>query len=215
MPDTLPLPDGRQPHLQRATALTLLTLGWNVIEGVIAVLAALASGSVALLGFGVDSFVESTSAGVMLWRLSAEWRTQRTPEELEQLDRRAHKLIGLTLFALAAYIAWEAAASLIGSERPQPSLVGIILTVVSLGVMRWLAQAKRRTAVALGSRAMEADAFQTTACWWLSVITLGGIGLNALFGWWWADPVAALGMTLFLVKEGREAWRGEECQDCA
>jgi divalent metal cation (Fe/Co/Zn/Cd) transporter len=214
MPETLALPDNRLPHLKRATALTLLTVGWNVIEGVIAVAAALASGSVALLGFGVDSFVESTSAGVMLWRLSAERRARRTPRELEQLDHRAHRLIGLTLFVLAAYVAWEAVTSLFSGERPQPSLVGLVLTSLSLGVMMWLARAKRRTAVALGSRAMEADAFQTTACWWLSLVTLGGIGLNALFGWWWADPVAALGMTFFLVKEGREAWRGEECHDC-
>ncbi|QRK07779.1 cation transporter [Archangium violaceum] len=211
MPEARSLTGGRQFHLQRATALTLLTLGWNVVEGIIAVVAALAAGSVALLGFGVDSFVESTSAGVMLWRLSAERRARRTPEEMDRLDRRAHRLIGLSLFALAAYIAWEAGSALLTREKPQPSFVGIGLTLVSLGVMVWLARAKKRTAVALGSRAMAADAFQTTACWWLSLITLGGIGLNALFGWWWADPAAALGMTLFIAKEAREAWRGEDC----
>ncbi|MCY0998398.1 cation transporter [Myxococcus sp. MISCRS1] len=215
MSETATLPDGRLPLLKRAKALTLVTVGWNLIEGTIAVAAALAAGSVALLGFGVDSFVESTSAAIMLWRLSAERRARRTPGELEQLDRRAHRLIGLSLFALAAFVAWEASTSLLNSERPKTSLVGLILATVSLAVMMWLARAKKRTAVALGSRAMEADAFQTTACWWLSLITLGGIGLNAAFGWWWADPVAALGMTLFLVKEGREAWRGEDtCAAC-
>lgn len=211
MPEAAPFMEERTPLLRRATALTLLTVGWNLVEGIIAVTAALAAGSVALLGFGVDSFVESTSAGVMLWRLSAERRARRTPAELKKLDSHAHRLIGLTLFLLAAYVTWEAGMALLTSERPQPSLVGIVLTVLSLVVMMWLARAKKRTATALGSRAMEADAFQTTACWWLSLITLGGIGLNAAFGWWWADPVAALGMTLFLVKEGREAWRGEEC----
>ncbi|TQF15500.1 hypothetical protein FJV41_13330 [Myxococcus llanfairpwllgwyngyllgogerychwyrndrobwllllantysiliogogogochensis] len=215
MSETATLPDGRLPLLKRAKALTLVTVGWNVVEGTIAVAAALAASSVALLGFGVDSFVESASAAVMLWRLSAERRARRTPGELEQLDRRAHRLIGLSLFALAAFVAWEASTSLLNSERPKTSLVGLILATVSLAVMLWLARAKKRTAVALGSRAMEADAFQTTACWWLSLITLGGIGLNAAFGWWWADPVAALGMTFFLVKEGREAWRGEDtCASC-
>ncbi|MFP2956491.1 cation diffusion facilitator family transporter [Myxococcus sp. 1LA] len=215
MSEAATLPAGRLPLLKRAKALTLVTVGWNVIEGTIAVAAALAAGSVALLGFGVDSFVESTSGAVMLWRLSAERRARSIPGELEQLDRRAHRLIGLSLFALAAFVAWEASTSLLNSERPKTSLVGLILATVSLAVMMWLARAKKRTAVALGSRAMEADAFQTTACWWLSLITLGGIGLNAAFGWWWADPVAALGMTFFLVKEGREAWRGEDtCAAC-
>ena len=181
-----------------------------MVEGVVAVTAALAAGSVALLGFGVDSFVESTSGGVMLWRLLAE-RHARGAKVVERLDRRAHQLIGLSLFLLAGFIAVDAVTTLRGSEEVKPSLVGILLTSLSLGVMVWMARAKRRTAVALGSRAMEADAFQTTACWWLSLITLVGIGLNATFGWWWADPVAALGMTFFLVKEGREAWRGEDC----
>jgi divalent metal cation (Fe/Co/Zn/Cd) transporter len=211
MSEALTQPEGRLGHLKRATALTLLTVGWNIVEGIIAVTAAIAAGSVALLGFGVDSFVESSSGAVMLWRLLAERRAQRTAGELERLDRRAHQLIGMSLFALAAYIAWDAVTALLSGERPQPSLVGIMLTSLSLCVMVWLAREKKRTAVALGSRAMEADAFQTTACWWLSLITLGGIGLNAAFGWWWADPLAAVGLTFFLVKEAREAWRGEDC----
>ncbi|MCY1024040.1 cation transporter [Pyxidicoccus sp. MSG2] len=216
MSEAFVLSGDRVPLLRRATALTLLTVSWNLVEGASAVAAALAAGSVALLGFGVDSFVESTSAGVMLWRLSAERNTRRTPAELQKLDRRAHQLIGLTLILLAAYVTWDASTALLTGERAQPSIVGLVLTSVSLAVMMWLARAKKRTAAALGSRAMEADAFQTSACWWLSLITLVGIGLNAAWGWWWADPIAALGMTLFIAKEGWEAWKGEDtCATCS
>lgn len=203
-------PAGREALLGRALRLEYLTVGWNVVEGVIALVAAAAAGSVVLVGFGVDSFVECTSGAVLVWRLLAE-RRARDHEEIERLDRRAHRLVGLSLFGLAAFVAFEAARSLWKGDRPEPSLVGIAVIVVSLGAMIWLARAKRRTALELGSRALEADAFQTTACWWLSLITLAGLGLNTALGWWWADPVAALGMTWFLVREGREAWRREEC----
>lgn len=206
-------PEGKPERLtllRMAKRLTLLTIGWNVIEGVVALSAALAAGSVALMGFGVDSFVESSSGAVMIWRLWAEGRTADR-HAIEQLDRRARKLIALSLFGLAAFVAFEALTTLRSAERPEVSTLGIGITLLSIAVMQWLARAKRRTAVALGSRAMEADAFQTTACFWLSIITLAGIGLNAAFGWWWADPVAALGMTVFLVKEGREAWQGGDC----
>lgn len=196
--------------LRRAFGLEWLTIGWNVIEGLIAVAAALAAGSVALLGFGFDSFVESASGGILIWRLLAERKTADS-HEIERLDHRARRLVAISLFALALYVAIDASYSLWKGERPSTSPAGIILTIVSLLVMVWLARAKRRAAVALGSRALEADAFQTTACWWLSLITLAGIALNAAFGWWWADPLAALGMTPLLVWEGREAWRGEEC----
>jgi cation diffusion facilitator family transporter len=194
--------------LRRALALEYVTVGWNVIEGAVGIVAALASGSVALLGFAIDSFVESTSGSVLVWRLLAE-RRATDAEASERIERIAERLVGVTLFALAAYIAFDAVTTLVREERPEPSPVGIALTSVSLGVMWWLARAKHRTARALGSRAMAADAFQTDACWWLSLIALGGIGLNALFGWWWADPVSAIGMTYFLATEGWEAWRGE------
>jgi divalent metal cation (Fe/Co/Zn/Cd) transporter len=196
--------------LRRARRLEWLTVGWNVVEGLIGGGAALAAGSVVLLGFAIDSFVESASGGILLWRLHAE-SAGTSAREIERLDHRAHRLVGLSLFLLAAYIAADVAWSLWRREHPAPSPVGIGLTLVSLFAMVWLARAKRRTAATLGSRALAADAFQTTACWWLSLITLGGIGLNALFGWWWADPVAALGITVFLVREGREAWEGEDC----
>jgi divalent metal cation (Fe/Co/Zn/Cd) transporter len=204
----------RQRALAHASNLEYFTIGWNVLEGVIAVLAAHAAGSVALLGFGIDSFVESASGGVLLWRLSAE-RVSPNHEGIEEIDRQARKLVGLSLFLLAAFVVMDSAWTLWRRERPEPSLVGIALTAVSIGVMWWLARAKRRVAHVLGSRALESDSFQTTACFWLSIFVLCGVGLNAAFGYWWADPAAALGMTWFIVREGRAAWRGEdECLGC-
>ena len=202
----------RSDLLRLALRLEWLTVGWNVLEGLVAVAAAVAAGSVALLGFGIDSFVESASGGILIWRLLAEKRTA-DHHAVERLDRRARRLVAISLFALALYVAIDASFSLWRAERPGASSVGIVVTILSILVMVWLARAKRRAAVALGSRALEADAFQATACWWLSLITLAGIGLNAAFGWWWADPVAALGMTLLLIREGNEAWRGEVCCD--
>ena len=200
----------RMADVKRGLWLEYFTVSWNVIEGVVSVALALAAGSVALLGFGIDSFVETTSASVLIWRLWAE-RRDLDPTQIERIDQRAHKLVGISLFLLAAYVAFESSMTLYFQERPEPTLAGILITSVSISVMWWLARAKRRTAKKLESRALEADSFQTTACFWLSVIVLVGIGLNTAFGWWWADPVAALGMTYFLVKEGREAWRGEDC----
>jgi divalent metal cation (Fe/Co/Zn/Cd) transporter len=196
--------------LRRGLALEYVTVSWNLVEGVIAIAAAAASGSVALLGFGIDSFVESTSGSVLIWRLLAERRTD-DGERIETIERRAQRLVAATLFLLAAYIAFDAVRTLLSDDHPEPSAVGLVLASVSLVLMWFLARAKRKTARALGSRAMEADAFQTTACWYLSLVVLAGVGLNALFGWWWADPVAAIGMTYFLVREGREAWLGEDC----
>jgi divalent metal cation (Fe/Co/Zn/Cd) transporter len=193
--------------LRRALRLEYLTVGWNVIEGVVAIGAALASGSVALLGFGIDSFVESASGSVLIWRLHAERRTT-DQERVEQVERRAQKLVAGSLVLLAVYIAWDSITSLLSNERPEPSLVGMVLAVCSLVVMWWLARAKHRVGIALASRAMTADAFQTDACFWLSLFLLVGIGANALFGFWWADPLAALGMTVFIGREAVEAWRG-------
>lgn len=203
---------GRHALLRRGLRLEYLTVGWNLVEGLVAVSAALAAGSVALLGFAIDSFVESASGGILIWRLRAE-RGRTDPEAVEAIERRAQKLVALSLFALAAYVLFDSLKTLALQERPEPSLIGIAVTGLSIGVMWWLARVKRRTAVALGSRALAADAFQTTACWWLSIIVLAGVGVNAIAGWWWADPVAAIAMTIFLVGEGREAWEGEECRE--
>lgn len=214
-PEPLVRSGGETRELARRRGLQLeyVTVGYNLVEGAIAVGAALAAGSVALLGFGVDSFIESISGGVLIWRLWAEVRAEEQAA-VHALDRRAERLVGVSFFILAAYVAADAATTLWAGERPSPSWIGVGLTAASIGIMLWLASAKRRVARALGSRALEADAMQTTVCWWLSVITLVGVGLNALFAWWWADPVAALGMSTFLAREGREAWRGEVCRSC-
>ena len=204
-------PRTRDEDLRRATALEVVTVGWNVVEGVIAVWAGLLAGSVALLGFGLDSFVETFSGGVLLWRLVAERRRPDEAEAIERLERRAVSLVAVSLMALAAYVTCDAAWTLWRARRAEASPAGMILTAVSLVVMWWLARAKRRAARAIGSRAMESDAFQTTACWWLSLVTLAGMGLNAALGWWWADPVAALGVAALIVVEARHAWRGEDC----
>ena len=203
------LTTARTSLLRRALRLEYLTVGWNLVEGVVAIAAALAAGSVALLGFGIDSFVESASGSILTWRLLAE-RRATDAERIEQAEHRAQKLVALSLLLLAAYIAWDSVGSLLANERPQPSAVGIALAVASLAMMWWLARQKRQVGVALGSRAMTADAFQTDACFWLSAFLLVGIGANALFGAWWADPLAALGMTFFIAREAVEAWRGED-----
>lgn len=202
--------EARLALLRRALGLEYLTVGWNVLEGLIGVYAAIAAGSVALLGFGIDSFIECCSAGILIWRLRAE-AGAGARATVSHLDRRAHQLVGISLFALALYMAADASITLWRRERPHPSLVGIVLTFVSMTVMLGLAQRKRRAATALGSRALHADAFQTTACWWLSAAALVGLGLNALWGLWWADPVSALVMAVLISREGREAWRGEDC----
>lgn len=200
----------RQSLLTRGLRLEYLTVAWNIVEGLIAVGAGVLAGSIALIGFGVDSFVETISGGVLIWRLSAETRGNLDEEAVERVEERAERLVGVAFLLLAAYVAFEAARSLVNNEEPAASPIGIALTALSIVVMLWLARAKRRTGEALGSRALIADAQQTYACWYLSVVTLVGLALNALFGLWWADPVAGLGIVVLLVREGIEAIRGEE-----
>lgn len=200
----------RAQLLQRGLRLEYVTVGWNILEGLVAVTAGIAAGSIALVGFGVDSFVETISGAVLVWRLGAEARGRLDEAVVERFEHRAERLVGVAFLLLAAYVAFEAVRSLLGGEAPDASPIGIALTALSIVVMLWLAGQKRRTGDALGSRALVADAKQTYACWYLSVVTLIGLGLNALFGWWWADPVAALAIVVLLVREGFEALRGEE-----
>ena len=190
--------------------LEYLTVGWNIGEGLIAVGAGVVAGSIALIGFGVDSFVETISGGILLWRLREEAGGTADEERIERVEQRARRLVAVSFLALAAYVAFEAVRTLVAQEHPAASPVGIMLTAVSIGVMLWLARAKRETGEALGSRALVADSHQTYACRYLSVTTLAGLALNAVFGLWWADPVAALVIAVFLVREAREAWEGEE-----
>ena len=202
----------RRGLLRRALLLEYLTVGWNVIEGIVAVAAGILSGSPALIGFGVDSAVESVSGLLLIWRLRAQ-TGGADAERVERVELQTTRLVGVSFLLLAAYVAYDAATSLINQERPSASPVGIVVAALSIAVMLWLARAKRETGEALGSRALIADSKQTYACWYLSVTTLAGLSLNALFGLWWADPLAALVIALFLVREGIEAIRGEDDDD--
>jgi divalent metal cation (Fe/Co/Zn/Cd) transporter len=191
-------------QLRAGRRLEYFTLGWNLTEATVAVGAGLFASSIALIGFGVDSLIESLSGSILLWRL----QNAATDERRERL---ALKLVGISFFVLALYVAVEAAKSLLRHEQPETSIVGIVLAVVSLIVMPILARAKRRVAARLDSRALHADSRQTDICAYLSAILLGGLLLNALFGWWWADPAAALCMLPLIFHEGIEATKGRSC----
>lgn len=211
MTSTTQATDHRTALLRRAWWLAVFTVAWNLAEGGVAITAAALAGSRALVGFGVDSFVESASATVLIWRLSVE---RRSPERAEHVEQRALRIIGVTFLALATLVGMESFRSLLAGEQPDVSWTGIVLTVVSLIVMPVLAREKRRVGGALGSRSVEADSQQTQACVYLSAVVLAGLAANAAFGWWWADPVAALGVVVFLVREGLEALQAEHVDDC-
>jgi len=189
--------------VRRGRRLAYITIIWNSLEGIIAIGAGLIAGSIALVGFGFDSVIEVSSGAIILWRLVSG-------EHREQL---ALKLVGFSFLALAAYVAFDASRSLWLAESPEASYVGIAIAALSLGVMPLLARAKRRVAAQISSRAMHADSRQTDICTYLSAILLGGLGLNALFGWWWADSAAALSMVPIIAREGIQALRGETCCD--
>lgn len=196
----------RREQVRRGRWLEYLTIGWNSLEGIIAIGAGVIAGSIALVGFGLDSVIEVTSGVALLWRLHMD-----APEKRERAEQIALKVVGFSFLALAAYVAFDAFKSLVTREPPEASYVGIAMATLSLLVMPLLARAKRMVAAKINSRAMRADSRQTDICAYLSAILLGGLILNALFGWWWADPVAALVMTPIIGKEGVEALRGETC----
>lgn len=185
--------------VRRARQLAWFTIAWNVIEAVVAISAGAAAGSLALIGFGVDAMIETLSAVVVLWRL------QGVAEEREE---RALQLIAVSFFVLAAYILVESARDLVTTSAPEASVPGIVITGLSLVVMPLLARSKQRVGRQLGDRVVLADAVETWLCTYLSAIVLAGLVLNAALGWWWADPVAALGVAWLAVREGREAWEG-------
>jgi len=196
--------------VRRGRRLEYFTVGWNTLEGLIAVIAGAFAGSIALVGFGIDSFIEVTSGAVLLWRMSVDADMHRR----EQNERRALQIVGACFLALASYIAYESATDLWSKRAPERSIPGIILACISLIVMPLLSQAKREVGRALGSAAMHADAKQTEFCAYLSAILLAGLLLNVLFGLWWADPVAALIMVPIIAKEGIEGLQGKACDEC-
>ena len=194
-----------------AWCLTALTIGWNSLEAIIAIMSGLLAGSIALVGFGLDSVVEVSSAVVIAWRLSRQGTDHAANERAE---RRAVRLIALTFFGIAAYVTYDAVTKLLGiGEKPEHSMVGLALVALSVVVMPTLAWAKRRVAAGLNSPALKADAAETQLCTYLSAVVLVGLGANSLFGWWWMDPLAGLGVAALALKEGREAWAsGDLCQ---
>jgi divalent metal cation (Fe/Co/Zn/Cd) transporter len=200
----------RSLALRSALRLEYLTVGWNVVEASIGLVAGLVAGSIALVGFGGDSVVESLSGAVLIWRLLVE-RRGADRNRTDRIERRARRLVAVSMWALAVYVAGQAIAGLIGGEAPEASPVGIGLAVASLATMWLLARGKRSLARQLHSHALEADAAQTDICWQLSALLLVGLGLNAALGWWWADGTAALGMAVLIAREGREAWTEREC----
>jgi divalent metal cation (Fe/Co/Zn/Cd) transporter len=200
----------RVAAVRRGRRLEYFTIAWNSLEGLLAVAMGVVAGSISLVGFGLDSFIEVTSGSVLLWRMSVDADMHRR----ERNEKRALQVVGLCFLLVAGYIAYESGMDLVSRRVPEHSVPGIILACVSLVVMPLLSRAKQSVGRALGSAAMRADAKQAEFCTYLSAILLGGLLLNALFGLWWADPVAALVMLPIIAKEGIEALRGKNCTDC-
>lgn len=207
--DVLILESERAAAVRRGRYLEYFTIVYNSLEGLIAVGAGIIAGSIALVGFGFDSLIEVTSGAVLLWRLHADVDEARR----ERVEAISLRIVGICFVVLAIYVTFDSVKSLIRREAPEESLVGIVLAAVSLIIMPLLVRAKRRVARAIKSGALMADSKQTELCTYLSAILLGGLLLNALLGWWWADPIAALVMAPIIVKEGIEALRGETCRD--
>lgn len=180
-----------------------VSIAWTSLEALGGILAGIIAGSIALIGFGADSVIEVGSSAILLWRLNHEFGEQR--------ERTALRLVGVSFILLAVYVGLEATESLVKHQPPSVSYFGIVFSVLCLVVMPLIARAKRKIAARLNSAAMKADSQQSSICAYLAAILLGGLTLNALFGWWWADPVAALVMLPIIIKEGVEALRGETC----
>jgi divalent metal cation (Fe/Co/Zn/Cd) transporter len=194
----------RQAVARRGKRLEFFTIVWNSLEGLVAVAVGALAGSISLVGFGVDSFIEVTSGSVLLWRMSVD-DDVRKRERNEMLSLR---IVGICFLALAVYVGYESVSDLVRRKAPERSIPGIILACVSLVVMPLLSREKKRVGKQLGSAAMHADAKQTDFCVYLSAILLTGLLLNASLGWWWADPAAALVMVPLIAQEGVEAMRG-------
>ena len=194
----------RAAHMRTGRKVEYLAIGWTSFEAVIGIITGLLAGSVALIGFGIDSVIEIASSTVLLWRLSDRPRA-------EERELIAHRLVGAGFLALAAYISFDAIYDLIGRKPASVTYFGIVYAAACIIVMPLLARAKRRVAAHLASDALHADSHQSDICAYLSVILLAGLAINALFGWWWADPVAALCMVPIVLREGVSGLRGEAC----
>ena len=197
--------------VRRGRRLEYFTIVWNALEGVVAVVAGAIAGSISLVGFGIDSFIEVTSGSVLLWRMSVDAEVQRRDPN----ERRALRIVGVCFLLLTAYIAYESVLDLWSRRTPEHSIPGIVLACISLVVMPLLSRAKRKVGRALGSAAMHADAKQTEFCTYLSAILLLGLLANAFLGLWWADPVAGLIMVPIIAKEGIEGLQGKACDECS
>lgn len=197
----------RQQSAARGRRLEYFTIGWNTLEGLIAMAAGVAAGSISLVGFGVDSFIEVASGSALLWRMAVDADVCRR----DRRERSALRFVGICFLGLAGYVGYQAVSDLMRQQTPAHSWPGIVLACVSLVVMPLLSRAKRRVGTDLGSAAMHADARQTEFCTYLSAILLGGLVLNALWGLWWADPVAALVMVPIIAKEGTDGLQNKAC----
>jgi len=197
----------RQLRAHRGKRLEYFTIAWNSLEGMIGIAAGVFAGSISLVGFGIDSLIEVTSGVTLLWRMSVDADVQRR----ERNERLSLRIVGGCFLALALYVAYEAVLDLTGKSAPERSIPGIVLACLSLIVMPILSRAKKNVANGLGSAAMNADSRQTDFCVYLSAILLAGLLLNAAFGWWWADPVAALVMAPIIAKEGVEGLKAHSC----
>lgn len=202
---TLSRPDA----VRRVRLYNNLTLGWNVIEGLVALGAGIAAGSISLIAFGLDSGIEVSTSVVLVWRLAQE----RRGGCMTGYDRRATRLIAGCFAVLAVYVAYEAGAQLVAQRPPDVSTIGIALAAVSMVTMPVLARAKKRLGPTLGSQAVVSESRQTELCAWLSAVVLLGLGLNAVLGWWWADPAAALLLAGFAAFEAVRTWRAEDLED--
>jgi divalent metal cation (Fe/Co/Zn/Cd) transporter len=197
----------RQAMAHRGRRLEHFTIVWNGLEGLIAVAAGIFARSISLVGFGMDSFIEVTSGATLLWRMSVD----ADVEGRERHEKLSLRIVGICFLALAIYIAYESVSDLMRKTPPRRSIPGIVLACVSPIVMQILSRAKKRVGSALSSAAMNADARQTDFCVYLSVILLAGLLLNAVFGWWWADPTAALIMVPIIAKEGIDGMKARTC----
>lgn len=197
--------------VRRGQRLSRASLAYNALEGLVSIGVGANAGSISLLGFGIDSVIEVSSSVAALWRLRAD----ADPARRARVEAVTSRFIGLSLLALALYILIDSGRALYMHEMPERTVLGVIIAAASVVMMPLLARAKRQVGIRLQSRALTADAMQTSLCAWLSIIVLTGLGLNALFGWWWADPVAAICMTPIIAKEGIEGLRGEDhCDEC-